>query len=295
MTVKIYKLIDPFTTEIRYVGKTKRSLVKRLWEHINQSKYCTNKRAHKESWIKQVLKKGGKPKIELINEVEESQWEQEEINQISLHAKDFKLTNKTKGGLGGNDGCNKRKVAKLDYLTLEVLNIYDSIHEAGDAEGMNYTRIIDACSGRKFLIRGFLWRYVGDNGELIHPKKIRASHKHKIGKYDFQLRLLHVYTDTESTNEDPAAIWNVCKGKTRSAKGYIWRFLDVYNNVIEPTITYKYKTVSKMDLDGNIIEIYQHANAAAASHEKMNPDSILQCCREEGRIYRGFRWKFNTY
>jgi len=292
--IKIYKLIDPFTSEIRYIGKTKRKLVKRLWEHVNKAKYSTNKKSHKENWIRQVLKDGGKPKIELVTEVEETKWEQEEINQITMHAKNHKLTNIAKGGMGG-EGINKRRVVKLDYLTLEVLARYDSIQEASEREDLRYTRIIDACSGRKLLTNGFLWRYVDDDGQLVHPRTLRAIKKHKVGKFNLHMQLICVYSDLISTNENPANISKVCQGKCKTIRGHIWRYLDLYNNVIEPTIAYKYKTVSKMDIGGNVLAIYENANQAALSHEDMNPDSIIQCCKQDGRVYRGFRWKYNAY
>lgn len=294
MTVKIYKLIDPFTSEIRYIGKTKRKLVKRLWEHINAAKYGTNKKSYKENWIRKVLKNGGKPHIELIKEVSEFSWEKEEINQIASHRKKHPLTNIADGGRDGG-GLNKRKVAKLDYLTLEILVTYDSIQEAEEREGIRYTRIIDACSGRKLIINGCLWRYVGEDGQLIHPKVIRASNKRKVGQFDLNLRLVRIYPNLESTNANPANMSNACRGKFKILIGHIWRFLDLYNNIIEPTIVYKHKTVSKLDTDGNILDIYENANQAAQAHENMNPDSIIKCCKQDGRLYQGFRWKYNAY
>jgi len=294
MTVKIYKLIDPFTSEIRYIGKTRRGLVKRLWEHENGARYGTNKRSYKENWIRQVIKKGGRPRIELVKEVDESVWEQEEIDQIAAHVKNHPLTNITKGGMGG-EGLNKRRVAKLDYLTLEVLVTYPSIHEAGEKEDIRYTRIVDACSGRKLVINGFLWRYVGDDGRLLHPERVQASTKRKVGQFDLHKKLVRLYPNLESTNIDPAAISSVCHGKTRTSNGYIWRYLDLYNNVIEPAITYKHKTVAKMDADGNVLEIYENAKQAAEAIEQGNSDLIIRCCTGKGNSHRGFRWKYNAY
>lgn len=46
--VKIYKLIDPFTNEVRYVGKTEKTLKHRLSMHITTSIKNKNK-THKEA------------------------------------------------------------------------------------------------------------------------------------------------------------------------------------------------------------------------------------------------------
>lgn len=292
MSVKIYKLIDPFTFEIRYIGKTSRSLKKRLWEHINGAKYDSKEKSHKNNWIRQVLNNGGKPEIELIVEVDESKWEQAEIDQIAIHKIKHPITNIASGGTDG--GCvNKRKVAKMDYLTLEILKTYNSIEEAEQEEGIRYTRIIDGCSGRKLVVNGYLWRYIGEDGLPTHPAI--KSNKRKIGQFDLYMNLIRIYPNLESTNEDVGAISGACLGKLKTIRGHIWRYLDLYNNVIEPIITYKHKTVSKMDLNGNVISIYENAKKACEAHNTMNETSIIQCCKQDGRIYKGFKWKYNPY
>lgn len=292
MNVKIYKLIDPFTYEIRYIGKTSRSLKKRLWEHINGAKYDSKEKSHKNNWIRQVLDNGGKPEIELITEVNESKWEQEEVDQIAAHKIKHPITNIASGGTDGGR-VNKRKVAKMDYLTLEILKTYNSIEAAEQEEGIRYTRIIDGCSGRKLVINDHLWRYIGEDGLPVHP--VIKSNKRKIGQFDLYMNLIRIYPNLESTNEDAGAISGACLGKLKAIRGHIWRYLDLYNNIIEPTIAYKHKTVSQMDIDGNVLAIYENANQAALSHGTMNPDSIIQCCKQDGRVYQSFRWKYNAY
>jgi hypothetical protein len=292
MTVKIYKLIDPFTSEIRYIGKTSRSLKKRLWEHINEAKYDSKEKSHKKNWIRQVLDNGGKPEIELIVEVDESKWEQAEIDQIAIHKIKHPITNIASGGTDGGR-VNKRKVAKMDYLTLEILKTYDSIEAAEQEERMRYTRIIDGCSGRKLVVNGYLWRYIGDDGLPVHP--VIKSSKRKIGQFDLCMNLIRIYPNLESTNEDAGAISGACLGKLKTIRGHIWRYLDLYNNTVEPTIAYKHKTVSKMDLNGNVISIYENAKKACEAHNAMNETSIIQCCKQDGRIYKGFKWKYNPY
>lgn len=95
--VKIYKLIDPFTLEIRYVGKTEKSLKHRLSMHITTSIKNKNK-THKEAWITQVYNKGKRPIIELVEEVNFEDWQEKEQYWIAQ----FKnLTNICLGGIGG--------------------------------------------------------------------------------------------------------------------------------------------------------------------------------------------------
>lgn len=99
MDILIYKLIDPKTNQIRYVGKTKKTLRKRLYEHL--TKRNLTPKTHKNHWIKQLLGEGLKPIIETIEIVNELNWKEREIYYIKkLKSDGVKLTNTTDGGDG---------------------------------------------------------------------------------------------------------------------------------------------------------------------------------------------------
>jgi hypothetical protein len=65
MKISIYKLIDPFTREVRYVGKTKKFPVQRLAGHISERTPSL-----KKEWIKSIIEKGVTPEIVIIEEVD---------------------------------------------------------------------------------------------------------------------------------------------------------------------------------------------------------------------------------
>jgi group I intron endonuclease len=99
MEIKIYCLIDPITNEIRYIGKTKNSLTKRLYEHLTKRNLKPN--THKNNWIKQLLSNKLKPIISLIELTDDKNWIEREIYHIkTLKEKGIKLTNTTEGGDG---------------------------------------------------------------------------------------------------------------------------------------------------------------------------------------------------
>ena len=102
--VKIYTLEDPRNGQIRYVGKTKQTLQMRYYSHVSFYKLQREK-SHKNSWILQLLKLGLKPIIKLVEEVNESEWQDTEMYWISqLKVWGYNLTNMTKGGESGNGG-----------------------------------------------------------------------------------------------------------------------------------------------------------------------------------------------
>jgi hypothetical protein len=120
--VFIYSLANPETNEIRYVGKTKLFLAKRLSQHIANIKKLGNYRC--KSWIKSLQKNGLQPKIELIDEVLMENWESEEIFYISyLKYLGFKLTNHSEGGLRSFPNYNP-KIRDTEAYKKKMQNIY---------------------------------------------------------------------------------------------------------------------------------------------------------------------------
>lgn len=115
--VKIYALKHPDTLEVRYVGKTVRSLSRRLGNHIANAKGNQHNK-HLSNWILKILALGKRPLIELLEECEHSVWQEKEKFWISKYPN---LINLTSGG----DGCDgfihseatkeKLRIAKLGY------------------------------------------------------------------------------------------------------------------------------------------------------------------------------------
>ena len=113
--VKIYVLKHPDTLEIRYVGKTVRSLSKRLGNHIANAKGNKHNK-HLSNWILSILREDKSPIIELIEECDYSVWQEREKYWISKFPNLINLT------IGG-DGCkgfihSPETIAKLRLVNL---------------------------------------------------------------------------------------------------------------------------------------------------------------------------------
>lgn len=99
MEILIYKLIDPISNEVRYIGKTKNSLTKRLYEHFTIRNLQTN--THKNNWIKKLITLNLRPLIEIIEIVDEISWIEREMYWIKFFKDNgANLTNTTDGGEG---------------------------------------------------------------------------------------------------------------------------------------------------------------------------------------------------
>jgi group I intron endonuclease len=90
----IYKLIDPETNEVRYIGKTTRTLKKRYKEHLTDTRYST----HKVNWISKLKMNDKLPIIELIEECDDNISSEREKYWITQFEN---LTNSTDGGEDG--------------------------------------------------------------------------------------------------------------------------------------------------------------------------------------------------
>ena len=83
--VKIYKLLDPKTKEIKYIGKTINSLETRLIGHMTQLILSNPRFSEKNEWISSLLKEGYCPIIELIELVNEKQSKEKEKYWINYY------------------------------------------------------------------------------------------------------------------------------------------------------------------------------------------------------------------
>lgn len=97
--VHIYALVDPFTHEVRYIGKS-RCPERRLASHCNDrsSTYRTN-------WIRQVLARGHRPRLMILDSFPEwMDWQGAERAWIAWGLlRGWNLTNCTSGGDGVPD------------------------------------------------------------------------------------------------------------------------------------------------------------------------------------------------
>lgn len=96
-TTFIYALCDPQTFDVRYVGKADNPY-KRYYQHlIDKDKHSI----HKINWIQSLLKKGLLPIQQILEECDESIWEERERDWIAFYKKiGAPLTNGTDGGKG---------------------------------------------------------------------------------------------------------------------------------------------------------------------------------------------------
>jgi len=92
----IYKLVDPTSKEVRYIGLTFNSLKQRLRSH-----YSEKSKSHKSNWVQSLRRQGLRPLIEAI-ESDISSYDDvcdREIHYIEKYKSEgHRLTNMASGG-----------------------------------------------------------------------------------------------------------------------------------------------------------------------------------------------------
>jgi hypothetical protein len=157
MTIYIYALFDPRTDDsisenIRYIGKTKMKLQKRLQSHIDNTRRNTSN-YHSMYWIRKLLKEGVRPSIRIIEVCDENNWQEREKYWI----KQFNnLTNYDEGG--GSNTIFKKPVHQFS-LNGKFIKTYDSIEQASLETGINRQSISIVVNNKNKKAGDYLWSF----------------------------------------------------------------------------------------------------------------------------------------
>jgi len=107
-TTFIYALLDPRTMAVRYIGKSD-DPNRRLYDHITH----TRESNRKANWIKSLAKNGIQPVVEIIDEVQRSEWQAAEAAYIIFFKEEgCVLVNGTPGGEGSGSGKDNPQFGK---------------------------------------------------------------------------------------------------------------------------------------------------------------------------------------
>ena len=181
MTVNIYVLVDPRTLKVRYIGRTRCTLKKRLGEHVCVDR---NKRMTRvKSWIKSLKSINSKPYIRLLTTCEG--WEESHLLEqelIERHKEKHDLLNHKDRGAGNPFPINsdfarlqtskslkegyasgrlkptKVKPVYVYSLEGEFIEEYPTITQCSKVMGISQDSIRRSMQGKCKQGKGFLFR-----------------------------------------------------------------------------------------------------------------------------------------
>ena len=219
-TVKIYKLIDPITHEVRYVGKTEKSLKHRLSMHVTTSIKNKNK-THKEAWITKLYSLGKRPTIEIIEEVPFEIWEEKEIYWISQFEN---LTNLCLGGIGGtgriySESERLEKSELIKRLIKEGKIVYTEERNRKISEARKGKTLSE--STKEKLRKANLGKKQDLTQKLKTAKAVTRECVKTGDKVDF-LSLTLASENTQGCTK--GNISSACRGRLKTYKGFKWYY-----------------------------------------------------------------------
>lgn len=213
METKIYTLSSSNNPDIiRYIGKTKESLKKRLAGHITLAKINKIKgyfHNYTSNWINKEIELGNTIIIKELDSTSENNWEYLEKYWISqFKAWGFNLTNLTDGGDGN----------KNQYFSKES-NLARSIALKGKKRPKEVCLKISKSSlGKKLTEK--------------HKLNVKNSIIALQGKPVIQYTLDGIFVKEWRCGTYAANFYNInktsiskcCKGKYKSSAGFVWKF-----------------------------------------------------------------------
>ena len=121
-------------------------------------------------------------------------------------------------------GRGAKRVKQIDPESGEVVKIWDSQIEACEFYNGNHGLIYDAIR-RHSLTKGYYWQYEGEEILPINNRNLHCKYVQQIDKNTLEvIKVWDSLSEVERLlNISASNISNVCKGKRKTAGGFIWR------------------------------------------------------------------------
>lgn len=268
----VYQLLDPRTNEPFYIGK---GCGDRMYRHVwcigSESK---KKRTNpiKNKYIRQLLEQNLQPgyKVDYFSTEEQAyQHEAELILKLGrIKDKTGILTNMQPGGSGPQQPRNKKPTYQFTKDGTFIRK-YPSAEAAAIAVGVSGGSIRGACNSKIRLgmsAGGYLWSYEDKFPGFKNNKERRVCQYTRSGEYIQTFDTFYQAAQSIDSNADPSNINIVCKGKGRTAYGFVWAY-EGQSPCIDKNMTYndKKKIVNQFTRNHELMATYQSITAAATA------------------------------
>ena len=130
-----------------------------------------------------------------------------------------------------------KRVCEIDSAN-NIIAIWNSLAEAGEITGLNRFKISSVCNGTRLTTGNRVFRFLDEKNQIIEPKvkvnQIQSNRitktSRKVGAYDKDNNLIQEFDSLQLAAQfcggKSSTISAVCRGKRKTHKNYIWRYLD---------------------------------------------------------------------
>ena len=128
-----------------------------------------------------------------------------------------------------------KRVSEID-LNGNIINVWDSLAEAGEKTGLDRFKISDVCNGRRLTTGDRVFRFLDEEENIIIPEvkvnQVQTNRitktSRKVIKMDDNNNILQTYNSVAlaaaDNNCDASAISKVCNGKRNKCGGFKWMY-----------------------------------------------------------------------
>lgn len=162
---------------------------------------------------------------EIFQKFYQQMLNEECVNKYEYHEKEMRVHKHKR---------YRAKVCQIDVNSKEVVARYDTITEAAIAVNGSDGAISDCCNRKAYMSKGYAWAYDEDGLDVdgvvafARSKEKHIGGKRKVLQYDKAGNLIKEWgsmTDAANYyNLKHSNIYNCCKGKQKTAGGYIWKY-----------------------------------------------------------------------
>lgn len=130
-----------------------------------------------------------------------------------------------------------KRVCEIDSAN-NIIAVWNSLAEAGEITGLNRFKISSVCNGTRLTTGNRVFRFLDEKNQIIEPKvkvnQIQSNRitktSRKVGAYDKDNNLIQEFDSLQLAAQfcggNSSTISAVCRGKRKTHKNYIWRYLD---------------------------------------------------------------------
>lgn len=216
--IGIYKITNMENGKC-YIGQS-RDIEARWQKHLSAYKSSPD-------WeLYRAFKKYGISKFtfEIVEECQIEELNEREIYWIAQYDSFNNGYNMTLGGEACN-GTNDKKVYQYT-VSGDFVAEYKSAHEAARVLNIQFTNICKVCRGERKTAGGFGWSY--DKHDSVQPIKTKRLGDGTVLQFTKEGQFIAEYpTAAEAdrmTGISRTTIGLVCKGKGKTAGGFVWKY-----------------------------------------------------------------------
>jgi hypothetical protein len=250
----------------------------------------------------------------------------EALSDLGILGNGIKLENKSCGGFMWRDFQSGfpmkiqpytpddagKRIVQLSPDGSEFLKTHESAVKAASELGLLSNHISSCCTGTRGSSGGFMWLfeedydytlpegkkskafYQSESEKLANERSATAKHK-LVAQYSLKGSFIQIFDSIKDasiqTKTDRISIGDCCRGKSKSANGFLWSFSHGYTpDTIEP---YKRSRrsdsylVGQYDLQGNLISVFENLSAVSIVADRTAVHDVIA---GGSKTANGFLW-----